>query len=203
MQSAVLLLLIGCALSETHDGFEDRRVKNKNSRCCYSLAKSVGSLKWKVAKLQLQVNQLKKKTQGAPKVAFSATLYTGSNRGNTGPFKTATPLKYKAVHSNLGGNYNPNTGIFTARVRGLYFFRFSMFNSVSNPPNSAVSLMKNGQRVVSVWDNGKDNNDMGSNAAVLPLQVGDKVYVELIAGKLIYDDATHYNSFAGFLLYAL
>ncbi|KAK7939939.1 hypothetical protein WMY93_003265 [Mugilogobius chulae] len=172
MQSAVLLLLIGCALSETQDGFEDRQVKIKS---CHSLTKFVEDLIWKVAKLQTQFDQLKKKTLDAPKVAFSATLYEDSNSRNTGPFKIATPLKYKGVHSNLGDNYDPKTGIFTARVKGLYFFRFSMFNSVSNPPNSAVSLMKNGQRVVSVWDTtGNDAHDMGSNAAVLPCRLETK-----------------------------
>lgn len=47
---------------------------------------------------------------GKPRVAFSAALLdTGS--GNTGPFTTAVPLKYKRVFSNTGSSYNPATGM--------------------------------------------------------------------------------------------
>ncbi|PWS22480.1 hypothetical protein DKP78_18165, partial [Enterococcus faecium] len=93
------------------------------------------------------------------------------------------------VFSNTGSSYNPSTGIFTAVIKGMYFFRFSMFNNLSAVPNSVVSLMKNGVRLTSVWDtSGSDPNDMGSNAVVIALEVGDQVYVELQANRLVYDD---------------
>uniref|UniRef100_A0A8C6V6F3 C1q domain-containing protein n=1 Tax=Neogobius melanostomus TaxID=47308 RepID=A0A8C6V6F3_9GOBI len=147
--------------------------------------------------------ELKSITLGTPKVAFSAALYeTGS--GDTGPFNTATPLKYKKVFSNIGSNYSPATGIFTATVKGMYFFRFSMFNNLLSTPNSVVRLMKNSDPVVTVWDvSGSDANDMGSNAAAFLLEVGDTVYVELVANRQIYDDGANYNTFTGFLLFTL
>ena len=93
-------------------------------------------------------------------------------------------------------------GIFTASVKGMYYFRFSMMNNLSATPNSVVSLMKNDQRLASVWDtSGTDANDIGSNAAVIPLEVGDNVYIKLVANRLIYDDAMNYNTFSGFLLF--
>lgn len=93
-------------------------------------------------------------------------------------------------------------GIFTAMVDGMYFFRFSMFNNLAQTPSSVVCLMKNGDRLTSVWDtSGSDSNDMGSNAAVIPLKVGDTVYVELQANRMVYDDAANYNTFSGFLLF--
>lgn len=86
----------------------------------------------------------------------------------------------------------------------MYFFRFSMFNNLNSVPNSVVSLMKNGVRLTSVWDtSGSDANDMGSNAVVIPLEVGDNVYVELQANRVVYDDAMNYNTFSGFLLFAI
>lgn len=89
-------------------------------------------------------------------------------------------------------------------VKGMYYFRFSMMNNLSATPNSAVSLMKNDQTLVSVFDgSGSDANDIGSNAVVIPLEVGDNVYVQLLANKLIFDDARHYNSFSGFLLFPM
>lgn len=95
-------------------------------------------------------------------------------------------------------------GIFTAMVRGMYFFRFSMFNNLNSVPNSVVSLKKNSDLLISVWDtSGSDANDMGSNAVVIPLEVGDNVYVELRAHKRVYDDSMGYNTFSGFLLYTM
>ncbi|KAL3986800.1 carbonic anhydrase 2 [Sarotherodon galilaeus] len=115
-------------------------------------------------------------------VAFSAALYE-SKSGNTGPFSAATPLRYKKVFSNAGNGYNPST---------------------DSGANSVVSLMKNGKRLTSVWDtSGTDSNDMGSNAVVIPLQVGDNVYVELQQNRVVYDDNMNYNTFSGFFLFAL
>ncbi|KAI9539629.1 hypothetical protein NQZ68_005711 [Dissostichus eleginoides] len=77
-----------------------------------------------------------------------------------------------------------------------------MYNNVSPTPNSVVSLMKNDVWLMSVWDNsGSDANDSGSNAVVIPLEVGDHVYVDLQANRMVYDDAMGYNTFSGFLLF--
>lgn len=77
------------------------------------------------------------------------------------------------------------TGIFTAIVKGMYYFHFTMMN---NHPNSVVCLTKNGQRLVSVWDTvGTNAHDSGRNAVVIPLEVGDNVYVELQANRLVHD----------------
>ena len=87
-------------------------------------------------------------------------------------------------------------------VKGMYFFRFSMFNNLNSVANSVTSLMKNGVRLTSVWDtSGSDANDMGSNAVVIALEVGDNVYVELLTNRVVYDDGMNYNTFSGFLLF--
>ncbi|XP_068574390.1 complement C1q-like protein 2 [Cebidichthys violaceus] len=166
------------------------------------MAEKITLLEAKLQNTEREVLELQSLTGGTPQVAFSATLRE-SGSGDIGPFTTNTPLKYQKVFSNTGNGYNPSTGIFTARVSGTYFFRFSMFNNLSPTPNSVVSLMKNGERLVSVWDtSGTDSNDMGSNAAVIPLHVGDSVYVELLANRRVFDDGMNYNTFTGFLLFA-
>lgn len=133
------------------------------------------------------------------KIAFTATL-----ESSVGPPERYTSLKYQRVLTNIGKGYNPATGIFTATVRGVYYFRYTMFNNIVGHPNSVVLLMKNGQRMVSSWDTaGGDANDSASNAAVLQLEVGDNVYVQLFRNRLLYDDGMFYNTFSGFLLYSL
>lgn len=86
----------------------------------------------------------------------------------------------------------------------MYFFRFSMFNNLDCQSNSVVSLMKNSERLTSVWDTtGSDANDMGSNAVVIPLEVGDNVYVELQANRMVYDDGMNYLQWFSALHYLI
>uniref|UniRef100_A0A8C7YAZ3 C1q domain-containing protein n=1 Tax=Oryzias sinensis TaxID=183150 RepID=A0A8C7YAZ3_9TELE len=90
---------------------------------------------------------------------------------------------YKRIFSNYGDCYNPTTGI----QRGVL-----------------LQILHNDQLLVSVWDTRKSEiNDMGINAVVIPLKVGDNVYVELQAGRLVFDDGMNYNTFSGFLLFPL
>ncbi|XP_024128819.1 complement C1q-like protein 3 [Oryzias melastigma] len=211
---AVLVLVLGCCFCVAdNSGFA-------SSGDVYSLttiALNVGALGEKVANMADKITFLETKLQnadreilklrslvgGTPQVAFSAAL-RDSGAGDIGPFTTATPLKYKKIFSNYGDCYNPFTGIFTATVSGVYFFRFSMFNNLSPTPNSVVSLKKNDERLTSVWDTkGTDSNDMGSNAVVIPLKAGDTVYVELQENRLVYDDLMYYNTFSGFLLFTM
>uniref|UniRef100_A0A8C6WII7 C1q domain-containing protein n=1 Tax=Neogobius melanostomus TaxID=47308 RepID=A0A8C6WII7_9GOBI len=176
MKITVLVFLISCAVCGAQDtpDLMDRVAQ---------LEKELTELKTQVYLMLLCCENI----SGTPKVAFSA-YNIGS--GNTGPFNVDTPLKYKSLFSNIGNNYNPVTGMFTATVKGLYFFRFSMHNS--HQANSVVSLMKNDVRVASVYDTyASDFHDIGSNAAVLPLEVGD----------MVYDDVMNYHTFTGFLLF--
>lgn len=215
MKEFAVLILVFC------HGLCDVQVNEKDYRACQCsgcssscelgvMGEKVANVEEKITVLEAslqntekQVLELRSLIGGTPQVAFSAAL-RDSGSGDIGPFSTATPLKYKKIFSNAGNGYNPSTGIFTAMVKGMYFFRFSMFNNLTPTPNSVVSLMRNGVRLTSVWDTtGSDGNDMGSNAVVIALDVGDNVYVELHAQRIVYDDSMNYNTFSGFLLFTM
>uniref|UniRef100_A0A087Y6D5 Complement C1q-like protein 2 n=1 Tax=Poecilia formosa TaxID=48698 RepID=A0A087Y6D5_POEFO len=222
----ILMLAFGFCLSDPGTDENHRVCQTAGSASCCdicsltSVTQKVGELGEKVVNMaekitfletrlqnaEKEVLELRSLTAGSPQVAFSAAL-RDSGSGNIGPFTTATPLQYKKVFSNTGNSYNPSTGIFTAMVSGMYyvaFIRFSMFNNLASPPNSVVSLMKNSERLTSVWDtSGSDINDMGSNAVVIPLKVGDNVFVQLEPNRLVYDDVMNYNTFSGFLLFTM
>ncbi|XP_028267705.1 complement C1q-like protein 2 [Parambassis ranga] len=207
---AVLLLVLSCCLCEAQ--INEQNVKasqcSESTSCCslLSMSQTLGAVGEKVANMADKLAHLEVQLQSTQNEVLELRSLTGTLRdsgsGDTGPFTIATPLQYKKVFSNTGNSYNPSTGIFTAMIKGMYFFRFSMFNNLSPTPSSLVSLMKNGVRLTSVWDtSGTDSNDMGSNAVVIPLEVGDTVYVELQLNRIVYDDAMNYNTFSGFLLF--
>uniref|UniRef100_A0A673BCP6 C1q domain-containing protein n=1 Tax=Sphaeramia orbicularis TaxID=375764 RepID=A0A673BCP6_9TELE len=140
---------------------------------------------------------LRKKMNKRPKVAFSFGL---TDAGTTGPLNTDITLKFTKVFTNFGQAYNPNTGIFTAPIRGVYYFRFSAIN---NNVNAAlgVQVYLNGKRVS--WNYDRDSTSSGriTNAFVFQLEKGDVVYLVLPGGHEIYDDVHNRNTFSGFLLF--
>ncbi|XP_023691208.1 complement C1q-like protein 3 [Paramormyrops kingsleyae] len=177
-------------------------VRSEDAGRCATVL-DIGSLTSELCSLRARVEQLEKDQRAVPRVAFSAALRE-SGSGNIGPFQTDTALKYAKVFTNIGSSYNPSTGIFTAMVKGVYYFRFTAFNNIDGTANTNIVLMKNTERTVSMWDKaGQDFNDSASTAVVLQLEVGDNVYVQLKSGTYVYDDLGFYNSFSGFLLFPI
>ncbi|XP_066570464.1 cerebellin 18 [Amia ocellicauda] len=137
-------------------------------------------------------------------VVFSAVHdLTGISRC-FGPFTNPTPIPYREILLNLGHGYNPALGAFTAPRDGLYFFSFSVASNVGLAGNKMynwVSLMRNMTAMASVWeDNREDSEDSGSQTVLLPMRVGDQVYVELQSGRMLCD-AGKLNTFSGHLVY--
>ncbi|XP_051266411.1 heavy metal-binding protein HIP [Dicentrarchus labrax] len=154
-----------------------------------------------ISKTQLQLtknklDELEGTIADTPKLAFSAGLTTS---GKIGPFNAETPLIYSRVFTNIGGAYNPTTGIFTAPVKGVYYFRFTAFNNKKGEW-MAVNLYHNSQRILhnSELANG---HAFISNALILQLEQGSVVYMRLQKDCGLYDDPSSLNTFSGFLLF--
>ncbi|XP_036407922.1 complement C1q-like protein 2 [Megalops cyprinoides] len=195
-QILLLCLFVGTALGQTDEQAKKMALAMQDS--C-----SQNTLSSQLCRLEARVEQLERELKDFPQVAFSAALRE-SGSGNIGPFAIDTVLQYKKIFSNIGNCYNPSTGIFTARVRGAYYFRFSAFNNIDGTPSTNVVLMKNDMRTVSIWDKSpSDTNDSASNAVVLQLEEGDSVFVRLPANNRVFDDMGYYNSFSGFLLFPM
>ncbi|XP_042366681.1 uncharacterized protein LOC121960863 [Plectropomus leopardus] len=147
-----------------------------------------------------EVEELKRENRDRPKVAFSVGL---TDAGLLGPFNTDIPLKFSKVFINIGQAYSPTTGIFMAPVRGVYYIRFTIWDSHS----SAIMGAKLYHNDKSVMWNYDYNDDYGlvsvSNALVLQLERGDVVYMVLGSGYRIYDDSYNRTIFSGFLLFAV
>ncbi|XP_073697547.1 cerebellin-2-like [Garra rufa] len=150
-----------------------------------------------------EVKTLRSKYEEGVKVAFSASLSASLGSKYFGPHAEATTLVYKHVFTNIGNAYDTNTGIFTAPVKGVYFFNFVVFNV--DEVSTGVRLIKNGKLVLTASDNapGEGTEDTSSNSVSLILEQGDKIHIELIESRRIYTDSWRRNTFSGHLLFTL
>lgn len=167
------------------------------------------------------------------KVAFSASLSASTGAKYIGPYAEATTLLYENAFTNIGNSYDINTGImtlrkdilntilpchlffyepnflplstgiFTAPVRGVYFFTFVVFNPYAM--STAVTLLKNGNLVVTASDNppGQDTEDTSCNSVTLLLEQGDQIKLQLLENRRIYSDIFKRNTFSGHLLFTM
>ncbi|XP_048011582.1 uncharacterized protein LOC125245140 isoform X2 [Megalobrama amblycephala] len=146
-----------------------------------------------------QVEELRKENRDR-EIAFSASMVQSADE-YIGPFTTDITLIYRNVFTNIGNAYNPITGIFTAPLKGAYMFRVSVFGCGGTAVT--VSIVKNGEKVVTAYDEQPQNALNSSNGVVLILEVGDVVYVRLWSGTRIIDNKNKHSTFSGYLLFPL
>ncbi|KAG1971159.1 complement C1q-like protein 4 [Pimephales promelas] len=174
--------------------------KSKMAEQILDLKKENAGLNEHLKVSETQLEALKKEISEQPKVAFSADL---GIRGNIGPTTTEITLAFNNVFTNIGNNYNSITGFFTAPVKGVYYFRFTICGVQKNQSRGA-NLYKNGQNIVSVGQEVyHDQHRYASNGAVLQLEVGDVICMKLLPGYTIYDSPGNLSTFSGFLIYPL
>ncbi|XP_073705858.1 cerebellin-2 [Garra rufa] len=179
---------------------EMERLKTQNEE----QAKELKILHETTVDTKIKMDELMKQNQ-APKVAFSASLLTSFGPQSVGPFYNGLhTLIYKYVFLNTGNAYDPNTGIFTAPVRGVYAFR--VFSKAFGNSDRAVTagLFKNDQHILSTHGHQASGFISSSNGVSLLLEEGDKVKVNLYPGQWIFDNGEHHHStFSGHLLFPM
>ncbi|XP_071371114.1 uncharacterized protein [Centroberyx affinis] len=189
-ENAALLSAMGdrvAASEKTLDG-----LKRENSAQTAQLS----SMEARMSASESQLEELQR--ERAHKVAFSVGL---TDSGLVGPFNTETTLIYRKVFSNLSQAYNPTTGIFTAPVRGLYYFSFAAFD-FHYTGTLGLTLYHNDKRAMhSGIYNHDGSNEYVSNALILQLEESDVVYMRLPRGYQLTDDTNNPNIFTGFLLF--
>ncbi|KAK9979152.1 hypothetical protein ABG768_012596 [Culter alburnus] len=202
-QKMLLLLCVGVSLA--HDSVASAQLKSIEERLT-ATEETLKELKRENEALRTitkassdKLESIQAENKGK-KVAFSVGLLA-SGSDQTGPFDTRTTLIYKKIFTNTENVYDSNTGIFTAPVNGVYFFRF--YAHAHSTKQMAVSLYKNDQIQCSVFTEKPVTNTNGSNGVVLSLVKGDRVSTQLWENSWVYDDDNSYTSFSGFLLFPL
>lgn len=111
------------------------------------------------------------------------------------------PIRFDKIIYNQQNHYDPQTGRFTCSVAGAYFFTYhiTVFSR-----NVKVALMKNGAKLIHTTDNYQGSEDQAAGGAVLHLEAGDKVWLQVTGGELfngLYADDDDDTTFTGFLIF--
>ncbi|XP_056003563.1 uncharacterized protein LOC125675420 [Ostrea edulis] len=125
------------------------------------------------------------------KVAFTAGVTSSSTTWNSGT------LVFPVVINNIGGGYNPSTGVFTAPTEGHYVFFVTVVEY--SKQNIYVDIVLNGSSKVRTIGDASAGFQTGVNMAVLRLQQGDTVWIRYHAGKGYFTSNTPITTFSGFL----
>ncbi|XP_022082647.1 uncharacterized protein LOC110974963 [Acanthaster planci] len=130
-------------------------------------------------------------------VAFSASLgirFEGDQGDN---------IVFNEVETNVGDDYDAQTGVFTCSVSGVYFFTVSL-TSLASTTRPWADLKKNGYRILGVYDNHAGYHHQPSNAVVTVLGVGDRVWLEFRNnGAGVDGNNNKLSQFSGFLIHEI
>ncbi|KFV01054.1 Complement C1q subcomponent subunit A, partial [Tauraco erythrolophus] len=127
-----------------------------------------------------------------PRPAFSASRSSPPSMGRT--------VVFDNIIINQETSYNPQTGEFTCRVPGLYYFAYQVVSS----GDLCLSITKNREHVVTFCDNNsREILQVNSGSSVLSLAVGDRVSVSTdpAKGSAIYSGSEADSVFSGFMLF--
>ncbi|XP_056254286.1 complement C1q-like protein 2 [Seriola aureovittata] len=151
-----------------------------------------------VERHEAEINKLKQNLE-AQQVAFSASLVAEGD-ATIGPFDKHTTLIFKHVMTNIGSGYDPNTGVFTAPVRGAYHFQWYIG---AHGSNTAAVLVKNTNHIFAAHEQQGSGFGSSSQGADLLLEAGDVVFVRLWVNSKTYDNTNRHTTFSGHLLFTM
>jgi hypothetical protein len=143
---------------------------------------------------------------GCP-VLFRVNIESASNSTLTAP-EGAPPIIWNSVSWNVGGGYNPGTGIFTAPIQGYYSFNhWAMTNGNVNLVlvyfiNGALFNDLNPIRAEPYQKATGNSHTQNSGTTTFKMRAGDQMYIALTSGNMYVSavGSAMYNNYEGYYL---
>jgi len=159
----------------------------------YNRGAELDELKTRLMKENAFLKMLASKPMSVCFDAYRTKAYDGGGEEN---------LTFQGTSVNTGGGMDPDTGIFTCPIGGLYMFVFHV--ATHDNKKALLSIRKNGEEIASIFDqNHKDNhkNSMAGQNIILDVKRGDEIVVYAYTGTWLADfPMNHYTHWVGLLL---
>merc|ERR1712198_402068 len=156
-------------------------------------ARELEELRTRMMKENAFLRNLADKSLGVFFDAYRTKAYDGGGEEN---------LTFNGTYCNVGGGFDPDTGIFTAPAGGSYLFMFHI--ATHDNKKALLSIRKNGEEIASIFDqNHKDNhkNSMAGQTIIINVNRGDEIVVYAYTGTWLADfPMNHYTHWVGILL---
>ena len=125
--------------------------------------------------------------------------FTANQIGRDGHITSAGTISWPHIVQQEGGAFDKQSGIFTAKISGLYSFTVSAL-TMNNAGSKYLSLMFNDDRICYGYnDDENKHNNIGCSAHLMLLP-NDKVYIVLNHGGV---HNGHHTIFTGALIQPL
>ncbi|VDH94465.1 Hypothetical predicted protein [Mytilus galloprovincialis] len=108
-------------------------------------------------------------------------------------------FKFDEVTTNIGQNYNPSTGVFTAPKEGVYQMSCVMVASGSNHVH--YWLYRNEERFSYGYTSATANANSNTQNWILELKKGDRVFIQHRGSLIETVHGTRHSYFSGHLLF--
>ncbi|KAL7846362.1 hypothetical protein SRHO_G00213420 [Serrasalmus rhombeus] len=203
MRVSVVLLLLCFSSVHLHRAVDQLGVGDKQIEFTQSqieeLKKQDTGMEGSADSKELSAEEPGEENSNTAKVAFS---YASGLNGVLKAQSSGFILVFRKKITDVGKTYNTITGVFTAPLRGVYYFRFNLLGC--NSSNGVfISLNKNKEQILYVTEKPRGSCETASGGATLLLQKGDHVYVVLNRNSEISDNNNNYCTFSGFLLFPM
>ena len=157
----------------------------------------ITELKLAVIKNANGVSELKKEVASQQRVVAFSAYMNDIMRSSKSPPQT---IIFGGIRSNVGGAYSASSGIFTAPIKGTYFF----FAKILSYHSGEYTLIVNGhQRMELITDQAKGWKNT-ANAVVVQMKKGEQAFVRYRFRRNHQDLHIHHywSTFSGYLIHA-
>ncbi|CAC5378298.1 C1QL [Mytilus coruscus] len=146
-----------------------------------------------VQKQSIKFEQLERKLNDTKPAFFAVLSIGGENFGND------QILKFDSVKTNIGGGYDPLTGVFIAPKDGTYQFTGVIYSNGQGADIEA-QMNKNHELLLRGYSSGASHAESQVMSGVVTLKTGDHIFIQHRGAAVDNARGDSHSSFSGFMI---